>query len=177
MKIERVQRDLVYKGSIVDVYKDTMKLSNSKIEYWDFVSHRKGAAAIVPVLPTGEILLVEQYRFALNRITLEIPAGARDTTKEPFIDCAKRELEEETGYYSNTLHKILTLKTTVAFCDETIEIFVATDLKKGIQHLDEAEEIKIKKFSLDELTDMIFSAKIQDSKTISALLAYKATLN
>lgn len=177
MKAERIQRDLVYKGSIVDIYKDTIKLANNQTEYWDFVSHRKGAAAIIPVLPSGEILMVEQYRFALDRMTLELPAGSRDTADELYIDCARRELEEETGYYSNKLSKLLTLKTTVAFCDENIEIFIATDLKKGKQHLDQAEEITIKKFSLNELTDMIFSAKIQDSKTVSGILAYKTLLH
>lgn len=176
MKLKRIQRELIYKGSIVDVYKDTMKLPSEKIEQWDFISHRKGAAAVIPVLPSGEILLVEQYRFALNRTTLELPAGSRDSKEEAYLECAKRELEEETGYTSNELTKLLTLKTTVAFCDENIEIFLAKNLKRGKQNLDEAEEIKIKKFSLDELTDMVFSAKIQDSKTVSGILAYKAFL-
>ena len=74
-KMERLKRELVYKGTILDVYKDTMRFDNGKQEEWDFVSHRMGAAAILPVLDDGRILMVRQYRNALERETLEIPAG------------------------------------------------------------------------------------------------------
>ena len=84
-KIKRLNRELVYKGSILDIYKDTMDVGNGKIEEWDFVAHRKGAACIVPVLPDGKILMVRQYRNALERDTLEIPAGARNDVTEDMV--------------------------------------------------------------------------------------------
>ena len=76
---KRIKRELVMKGTILDVYKDTMELPNGKTEEWDFVSHRKGAAAVVAVREDGKLLMVRQYRNALERMTLEIPAGARDS--------------------------------------------------------------------------------------------------
>ena len=79
---KRMKRELVMKGTILDVYKDTMELPNGKTEEWDFVSHRKGAAAVVAVREDGKLLMVRQYRNALERMTLEIPAGARDSVTE-----------------------------------------------------------------------------------------------
>lgn len=90
----------------------------------DFI-HHDGAAAVVPVMDDGKILMVTQYRNALERDTLEIPAGKLDAPGEPGIECASRELEEETGYRSEDLEWLITLRTTVAFCDEKIDIYVA----------------------------------------------------
>ena len=94
-----------------------------------------GAAAILPVLPDGRIIMVRQYRNALERETIEIPAGARDSKTEDTKVCATRELEEETGYRSHKVEFLLSLRTTVAFCDEHVDVYLATDLEKiGEQH-------------------------------------------
>ena len=171
-KIKRLNRELVYKGSILDIYKDTMEVGNGKIEEWDYVSHRKGAACVVPVLPDGRILMVRQYRNALERETLEVPAGARDSVTEDTKDCAIRELEEETGYKSNKVSKLLELRTTVAFCNEMVDVYLAEDLIPGKQHLDDAEDIRIEAHTLETLLDKIYSGVIQDAKTVAAILAY-----
>ena len=94
--VEVKKRTLVHRGSIVDVYQDEVQLPDGGTELWDYVEHRKGAAAVVPVLPDGRILMVAQYRPALGRMTLEIPAGSRDSVEEDTAVCAVRELEEET---------------------------------------------------------------------------------
>lgn len=171
-KIKRIQREKVYEGSILDFYTDTMELPDGKLEKWDFVSHRLGAAAVVPVLDNGNILLVRQYRNALERETLEIPAGSRDSVTEDTRICAARELEEETGYQSDQLEKLLSLRTTVAFCDEFIDVYLARNLKPGKQHLDEGEFIQIESYPLEKLCEMISAGEIQDSKTVSGILAY-----
>lgn len=171
-KPERINRELMYKGTILDVYKDTMRFANGKTEEWDLVSHRMGAAAILPVLPDGRILMVRQYRNALERETLEIPAGARDAKTEDTRLCAVRELEEETGYRSNKVSYLLSLRTTVAFCDEFIDVYLAEDLVSGERHLDEAESIDVEAYELCELCDMIYEGRIQDSKTVAAIMAY-----
>ena len=88
--------------------------------------------------------------------------------------CAARELEEETGYRCDQLERLLTLRTTVAFCDEKIEIFVARNLIKTKQHLDEDEYVDVKAYTVEELKNKIFAGEIQDSKTIAAILAYEA---
>lgn len=174
-QFERINRELVYHGAIIDYYQDTIKVPNGNIAKWDFIGH-KGAAAVVPVLEDGRILLVHQYRNALDRETIEIPAGGRNGVDEPYIDCAYRELEEETGYKAvskENLEFLISLKTTVAFCNEQIDVFVARGLTKTEQHLDEDEFINVKAYEIDELMDMIYSGKMQDGKTVSALLAYK----
>jgi ADP-ribose pyrophosphatase len=171
--VERVNRKLVHAGSIVDVYQDEMVLPDGKHENWDFVSHRMGAAAVIPVLPDGRILLVHQYRPALDRMTWEVPAGARDAVTEDTLICAKRELREETGYEASEWKRLLSLKTTVAFCNELIDVYLAKNLVKvGEQLLDEAEAIELKAFTLDELKEKIYAGEMQDSKTVSAILAY-----
>lgn len=175
--IKRVKRELVYKGTILDIYKDTMDVGNGKIEEWDYVAHRKGAACILPVLPDGKIIMVRQYRNALERDTLEVPAGARDSVTEDTMICAVRELEEETGYKSNKVSKLLSLRTTVAFCNEMVDVYLAEDLVPGEQHLDDAEDIRVEAFELETLCDMVYNGIIQDAKTVAAILAYSNKIN
>ena len=172
-KIRRIKRELVHKGAIIEVYKDYMEFSNGHHAEWDFIRH-DGAAAVVPVLDDGRILMVRQYRNALERYTLEIPAGKLDASDEPGLSCARRELEEETGYKTDDLERLITLRTTVAFCNEKIEIYVAKDLIPSHQHLDEGEYVDVKAYTVEELKEMIFTGKIEDSKTIAALLAYES---
>ena len=170
-EVKRVGRDLAYEGTVIKVYKDHMKFANGNTADWDFI-HHDGAAAVVPVMDDGKILMVTQYRNALERDTLEIPAGKLDAPGEPGIECARRELEEETGYKSNNLEWLITLRTTVAFCNEKIEVYVAEDLMPSRQKLDEDEFIEIKAYTMEELKEKIFTGEIEDAKTISALLAY-----
>lgn len=172
-QVKRINRELVRRGTILDIYKDTMELPDGKTAEWDFISHRKGAAAVVPVREDGKILMVRQYRNAIERMTLEIPAGSRDSVTEDTKVCAARELEEETGYHSEDLTFLISLKTTVAFCDEFIDVYLAKNLKPGSQHLDEDEFIDVEAYEIDELCEMIYAGKLQDAKTVAALLAYK----
>lgn len=171
-EMKRIDRVLKYQGSIVDVYDDVMQSPTGKIAHWDYIAHRKGAAAVLPVTEDGKILMVRQYRNALNRNTLEIPAGSRDSVEEPTQVCAARELEEETGYRAGKLELLITVATTVAFCNEVIDVYLATDLTKTSQHLDEDEFVEVERYTIEELKDMVFSQKIQDSKTVAAIMAY-----
>ena len=170
-EIKRIDRTLVHKGTIIDYYVDTMQLPNGNEAKWDFIQHN-GAAAVVPVTEDGKILMVSQYRNALERYTLEIPVGGLNAG-ESTAAAAARELEEETGYASKDLEILLSIRTTVAFCNEKIDIYVAKNLVKTHQHLDEDEYLNVGAYTLGELEEMIFERKIEDSKTISALLAYK----
>ena len=170
-KIKRINRELKYEGSIVKVYMDEVELPDGKIAKWDFINH-DGAAAVVPVTEDGKILMVKQYRNALDRYTLEIPAGKLDDKLEETKVCAARELEEETGYKAGKLELLITLRTWVAFTNEKIDVYVATDLTPTKQHLDEDEFIDVKAYELEELKEMIFRGELQDTKSISAILAY-----
>lgn len=170
-EFKRVKRTLVQKGSIIDYYRDTVEVPNGNVVEWDFIGH-KGAAAVVPVTKDGKILMVRQYRNALDRYTLEIPAGGMNPG-EDYKSAAARELEEETGYKSDHLEHLITINTTVAFCNEEIGIYLARDLVPSHQNLDEDEYIDVKACSVEELCEQIYQAKIKDSKTIAAILAYK----
>lgn len=170
--MKRIDRVLKYSGAIVDVYDDVMESPSGHMAHWDYIAHRKGAAAVLPVMDDGKILMVRQHRNALERETLEIPAGSRDDVNEPRMQCAARELEEETGYQAGRLELLITVATTVAFCNEVIEIYLATDLKETECHPDEDEFVELEQYTIEELKDMVFAQKIQDSKTVAAIMAY-----
>lgn len=175
-EMTRVKRIRMYQGAIVDVYRDYMQFSNGNTEEWYYIHHR-GAAAVVPVTDDGRIIMVRQYRNALERFTLEIPAGALDDPEEPGINCSARELEEETGYRSENLEWLITLRTTVAFCNERIEVYVAKNLVPSKQHLDPNEFVNVELHTVEELKQMIFDGEIEDSKTVASILAYDAKYN
>ena len=185
-EFKRLDRKLVYHGTIIDYYRDTIQVPNGNIAEWDFIGH-KGAAAVVPVREDGKLLMVRQWRNALDRYTLEIPAGGLNCADEPPMLAAARELEEETGYHSEHLTLLLrmisdrkstrlksSLRTSGACFNEKSEIYVAQDLKPTHQHLDEDEFIDVYAYSVDELCEMIYSGKIEDGKTIAAIMSYKA---
>lgn len=171
-EFKRLSRDLVCKGAIIDYYQDTIQVPNGNIVKWDFIRHN-GAAAVVPVDAQGRLIMVSQYRNALDRYTIEIPAGGLNGAGEPTMDAAARELAEETGYHAEKLELLITIRTTVAFCNEKIDIYVATGLTPGRQHLDEDEYVQVKAYSVDELVEKIYQGEIQDSKTVAAIFAYK----
>ena len=176
-QVKRVKRELIKHGAILDMYEDTMELPDGKQETWDFISHRKGAAAVVPVRGDGKILMVKQYRNAIDRMTLEIPAGSRDSVTEDTRVCAARELEEETGFKTEKLEYLLSLNTTIAFCDEAIDVFLARNLIPSEQHLDPDEEIEVEEWELSDLLDLIYSGKMTDGKTVASILAYACRVN
>ena len=170
--VERLGRALVKHGAIIDLYDDTVKTQAGNIVHYDFIGH-KGAAAVVPVRADGKILMVRQYRNAVDRFTLEIPAGGKNGADEPPYTCAMRELEEETGYKTDKMDHLIDIYTTVAFCNEKISIYVADNLIPSHQNLDEDEFIDVEAVSVEDLTAMILDGTIMDAKTVSAILAYK----
>lgn len=172
-EFKRLARTLVAKGAIIDYYQDTIEVPGGHIVKWDLIDHH-GAAAILPVLSDGRIVMVRQYRNALERMTLEIPAGGLEPGEDPFR-CAVRELQEETGYIADEkeVKHLISIYTTVAFCNEKIEIYMVENLNKKIgQSLDEDERIEILAYEPEELTKLIYAGKIQDSKTVGAIMAY-----
>ncbi len=175
-EFKRIKRELVAKGHIIDYYQDTMQIPNGNVAVWDFIQH-KGAAAMVAVREDGKLLMVRQYRNALERETLEIPAGGLNGPDEPTDLAAARELEEETGYRCEHPELLISIRTTVAFCNEKIDIYVARNLVPSAQHLDEDEFINVEAYTVDELVDMIYAGKLQDSKTVAAILAYARTID
>lgn len=177
-KLKRLGRELAASGIVLEFYRDDMQLPDGKVEKWDFVHHKRGGGAcVVPVLPDGRILLIHQYRPAVNRETTELPAGAFDADDPDFAITASRELEEETGYRCGKISRLVRLDTAIAWCDEKVEVYLAEDLvRSGDQALDEAEEIGMEAFTVEELRTKIFAGEIRDAKTVAGILAYFAVL-
>lgn len=170
-KFNRVGRKTVYQGVILDFCEDEVVTPEGKTVQWDYLRH-KGAAAVIPVMDDGRILMVRQWRNAIDRFALEIPAGGKNGTEEPTDICAARELEEETGYRANRIEFLQTIVPAIAYSGELIDIYVATDLVKTKQHLDPDEDIELEIYTVEELIQKIIDNEINDSKTISAILTY-----
>lgn len=176
-RVKRLDRKLFHKASIFELYKDTMQISEGKTAEWEFIKHR-GAAAVLPVLENGKILMVRQFRESIDRDTLEIPAGGLDSDDEPTIVAAARELEEETGFRAGKeLEFLISVRTAPAYCNEKIDVYLATNLIRTEQKLDDGEYIQVEEWDLDDLIAMIYSGEIQDCKTVGSLLAYKLKIN
>ena len=170
-KIKLISRDLKYKGTMMEIYDDVVDVDGN-IVHWDYMG-KCDAAAIVPVLPNGNILMVRQYRLAVDKWTLEVPAGKLDGDEE-YLTCATRELEEETGFKSDSIEFLCDVYTASAFCSEIVRIFVATNLIKGTQHFDRDEELMVEEWKLDDLKKEIYEGKLKDGKTVSAIMTYAA---
>ena len=173
-EFKRLGRELRYQGKILKVYTDHVKV-NGKESDWDFI-HHDGGAAVVPVTKEGKILMVRQWRNAIDRYTLEIPAGALNYATESGKDCVARELEEETGYRSENIDWLITIHSWPPFTNEQVEIFVARDLIPSAQKFDEEECIELEEYTIEELTEKIFRGEIEDSKTVAGLLAYACNM-
>lgn len=171
-KFNKLSQTDIYEGARVHLVTEQIELPNGKEVTWELIKHI-GAAAVIPIDEDGKIIMVEQYRNASDCITLEIPAGTLDEKNEDPINCARRELEEETGYKTDNLEFLFKFYSSIGICDEVISIYVAKDLVATKQNLDEDEFVELKRYTLDELIDMIYDGSIIDNKTISSLLAYK----
>ena len=176
MKIERLERKEVIKGSILTYCRDTVRIPNGNIRVWDYIYHQ-GGAAVLPVDDAGRLILVRQYRNAFDRFMLEIPAGGLEGPDEPTKEAAVRELEEETGYTAGDVSFLMSFYPTVAYSGEKIDIYLSKGLKQKERHLDADEFINVEAWELSELMDMIFKGQLNDGKTVAAISAYAFLTN
>lgn len=166
---EKVSSEDVFDGNLLHVKKDTVRLPNGNIAYREWIKH-PGASAVVPVTPEGRLIFVRQYRYPIQQVTLEIPAGKLDAEGEDPLDCARRELSEETGYQAEKYTFLTKLATTVGFSNEFIYIYAAEGLTAGRQHPDEDEFINVCTLTMDEAMAKIRSGEICDAKSVTAVL-------
>lgn len=162
----------IYKGTRVHLVKEQIVLPDGNETEWELILH-PGAAAVIPIDEQGKIIMVRQYRNASDTYTLEIPAGVFDKPDEDPKACAARELEEEIGYSSDNIEFLYNFYSAIGICNEIINVYVARDLKKTEQNLDEDEFITIERYTVEELIQMILKGEIMDNKSISSILLYK----
>lgn len=153
--------DLVYKGARFQI---------KKIEGLDVVDH-PGSAVILPLIDPSTLLMIKNHRKAIGKTLLELPAGTLEDSELPMM-CAKRELEEETGYKAKNLRTLVEFYASPGISNELIHVFVAENLVKGTQKLDANEEIEVISVKWSEALEMIRKGEIIDGKTILALLHY-----
>lgn len=159
----------MFQGPLITVEHWQAELDGGKTALREIVRHA-GAAAIVPVDAGGQVTLVWQYRIAMGRMMLEIPAGKRDHPDEDFLVCAKRELSEETGLCAATWTHLTTIDTSPGFLTERIGLYLATELTQGDAHPDEDEFLRIVKMPLAEAIARVMAGEITDAKTITGLM-------
>ena len=164
---------LIHEGRNFRFRTDDVELPDGRRTVRDIVEH-PGAVAIIPILPDGRMVLVRQYRYAVQKELLEIPAGTLEEGEEP-VDCARRELVEETGYEAGVLERIMSCYMAPGYSSELIHFYVATELGLVGADAELDEAITVERLGSDEVLAMIEENLIEDAKTIAGVLAYLTT--
>jgi ADP-ribose pyrophosphatase len=160
----------LYAGKVLRLCREVHTLPNGRTGNFEIV-HHSGGAAILPILPDGKVLLICQFRPVAGKMVIEIPAGRRDAGEAP-ADCARRELEEETGYRVGELIDLGSTLPSVGYTDERIHLFAARELTLGRMAQEDHEFIEFLPLPLDEAIAMAGDGRIDDAKTQLALLLY-----
>lgn len=175
MKLEEktITSKKVYECFFMSLYEDRVLLPNSKESNRIYIKHN-GASAILPITKEGKIVLIKQFRYPINQVIIEIPAGKKDEPIEDGLRCAVRELEEETGYTSTNVIKFQDLHNCVGYSNEMIELFIAYDCEKIDipKSGDDDEFIELMEVSKEEANVLLKQGKITDAKTLIMLQHY-----
>lgn len=166
---ELVSSRSVYEGRRIDLFLDEVRLPNGHTVTLELIRH-PGAAAVVPLDQDGNVVLVRQYRHATGSFLLEVPAGTLDHPGEPPEDCARREVQEETGYLAGRLESLGWIWTTPGFTNEKIWLYLALDLAPTRADLQPDEALIVESLPLSEAVRRAVSGEIADGKSVCALL-------
>ena len=170
-----IKRKYIYKGKLVNLVKDTVK-TRGKRTIRELLLH-KGSAVIIPLVDVKKkkIILIRQYRYAAGKSLYELPAGTKEKN-ESTLECAKREVEEETGYKAERIKKVTSFYPAPGVITEKMDLFIATGLRKSKQKLEFDEQITIKTVTLHAAVKMVETGRIIDGKTIIGILLLKELL-
>jgi ADP-ribose pyrophosphatase len=167
----RLETRPIYQGRVLELWVDRVRLPHGREASMELVHHR-GAAAVLPLLPDGRVVMISQYRYATGGMLLEIPAGGLEPDEEP-VRCARRELAEEAGYDLGPGGELVSLGwiwTTPGFSDERIWLFLARGIVPGRQRLEADEVIEVVTLPWREAVEKARRGQIHDGKTVCALL-------
>ena len=164
-----ISSECVFDGCILHVIKDNVALPNGNEATREVIRHI-GAVCVVPVTDDGQVVMERQYRYPIDTVISEIPAGKLDSKDEDRLEAAKRELKEETGYSADKWVDMGIYYPAAAYSDERITMYLATGLHKGEQKLDEDESLNVEIIPIENLVDDIMSGRITDGKTQVAIL-------
>jgi ADP-ribose pyrophosphatase len=166
MSLEETYLDggLVYDGPFLKVQRDRIRLPDGKESHREYVRH-PGAVVILPLFDDGRVLLERQFRYPLRREFIEFPAGKIDAGEDSLL-CAKRELQEETGYTAERWDFVTTIHNAIAYSDEHLDLYLARGLTPGERKLDEGEFLEIFTTTVPDMLDQVRSGRISDVKTI-----------
>lgn len=168
----RLGTTLIHDGRVVHLSVDTVRFPDGSVGSLELVRHR-GAAAVLPMLgrrdPDPDVLLLQQYRYAAGGVIYEVPAGIIEPG-ESWEECARRELEEETGFQAGTLVKLTTIHTTPGFTNEEIHLYAAFDLKEGTARTDEDEFLQVERMPLSRALELARSGEMTDAKSLVTIL-------
>jgi ADP-ribose pyrophosphatase len=162
-----VASETVFQGKLLRVKRDTVSLHDGQAATREYIEH-DGAVMIIPVLDSGELVMERQYRYALRRHCLELPAGKIDPGEEPLAT-GRRELLEETGYVAREWNYLATIHPTVAYSTERILVYLARGLEHRGGKLDDGEHLQVLTLPLPALLDLVRSGEITDVKTVIGL--------
>lgn len=171
----RTEREEIYDGIVIHLTKDTVRLPDGNSSFREVAWHR-GAVCVIPVTEEGEVILVQQFRYAMDQALWEIPAGKLEIGETDRAAAARRELEEETGYRCRELIDFGDYYGSPAILSERITMYLALGLEPGESHPDEDEFLRVQKFPLDELCEAVLRGEIPDGKTQAAILRAKLWL-
>lgn len=171
---KKISSQRIYEGAILNVRRD--KVTAVKGEAYREIIEHNGAVAMVAITDDGNIVMVEQFRYACGRPVLEIPAGKIDAGETDPAAVAVRELREETGYSADKVILLGKINTSAAYSEEMISVYAMTELTPGEQDLDEDEALNVIEMPFAEAYDMAALGKLIDAKTIAALLMAKEQL-
>ena len=172
---KQIASEKIFEGKIFRVTRDKVVLSDGQERPREVVLHH-GGVGIVPVTENGDVLMVRQYRYAVGRELLEIPAGKLEKDEDPF-EAAVRELSEETGCTAGSWTDLGEMYPTPGYCSETLHIYLATGLRYGEMHLDDGELLSVERIPMDEVLGRIMKNEIRDAKTVFGVMKAKEILS
>jgi ADP-ribose pyrophosphatase len=177
MKLKLLNRKIIYKGKVFNTIVDDVEYESGNRSIREVAEH-PGGAVIFAAFPDHSVILIKQHRYPIDKYIYELPAGKLDPNETP-LECAKRELEEETGYKANEWQKLTAIYTTPGFCNEQLHIFLARDLypAENGRNLEEGEQtMTVEILPLQEIINMIEKQTIVDGKTICGIMIGKTHL-